>query len=322
MKDKGLLGRAFSLIKSAFGGSFSESLSQTHGAIGRLFGAVVDIYRVDGQAIEDDVRKGMELLEQSGFAEDGEPDPRLYNYETVVRVPNPDDPNDLEFIRYGEPQGPIVVGGSVQRRPTFNVDTVPVVGAPGSRNRRIERQSLYKALEIDNEEEEDVISNLIQTPESSNVFAFGYDEKSGILYVQYKADGAPSYTVRKRNTCNGKMYQMQHRMHIPGPLYAYGSRSRPIPPSIFNEMKRSISKGEFVWDRLRVCGSLWDHQYPYRLVTPTFIPIGNGVFGAYTPRKASRQGFRVRTVAAVGTGKRPFLVSNLPGYNNPRALRK
>ncbi len=329
MKDKGLLSRVYGLMKSAFGGSFSEALSRTHGQVGRLFGAVVDIFRTGGAATPDDIRRSAELMEQSGFASKGEPDPSLYEYETIVQVPNQNElstPDQLEMIRFGNeipPEGPIRLGPQEfgLKTPTFEVATVPTVGGIGSRRQKVQRDSLLKAMGVEDGSAGDIVGNLIQTPESSNVYGFNYDAESGILYVQYKAQTTPTHYTGQINQCNGKAYMMGHKAHIPGPLYAYGSRAKPVPQSVFNEMRKAMSKGEFVWQRLRVCGSLWEHQYTYQLVTPTFLSLGNGSFAAYTPRKSSSLGFRVRSVPSIGQGRRPFLVSNLPGYNNPRGLQ-
>jgi len=165
-----------------------------------------------------------------------------------------------------------------------------------------------------------------QTPESSNVYAFGYDFDQNILYVQYKGEGETG-TVRGENSCNGKSYKYKTRPHIPGPVYSYGSRSQPIPEAVYYSMKSAASKGKFVWQNLRVCGSHWEHQVPYQLAT---VPTPQDGSAPYVPRKAigpqdvtitdeddreyqtqTADRFRVRTVPVVGTGRRKAYPSTI-----------
>ena len=112
------------------------------------------------------------------------------------------------------------------------------------------------------------------TPQSSNVYAFAYDYETGILYVRYKQD------VRG-----------QGKVNLPGPMYSYGGHRNQVPPRIFEAMIRASSKGKFVWDYLRVRGTIHGHRYPYTLVTPGSDD--------YVPRKATRKGLRTRQVSIV-----------------------
>lgn len=66
-----------------------------------------------------------------------------------------------------------------------------------------------------------------------------------------------------------------------GALYYYGTPARGVHPDVFNAFLDASSKGEFVWDRLRVRGSVTGHQYHYEL---------KGISGGYVPRKATRYG--------------------------------
>jgi len=156
------------------------------------------------------------------------------------------------------------------------------------------------------------LSEEIFTPESSNVYSFRYDYKAGILYVTYKAPGPTTETRTGKNTCTGKEHTYGARAHHRGPTYAYGGSSRTgsIAPALFEGLVRAASKGRYIWDNLRVCGSIHGHQVPYSLVSSS--PTGGEDGGAYTPRKATRKGFRVRTVPEIGSGKRRTRRSNLP----------
>lgn len=106
------------------------------------------------------------------------------------------------------------------------------------------------------------------TPGSSNVYGFAYDTVANLLYVTY-----------------------QNEDGTPGPMYSYGSLGKPVPVSLYNAMLTAQSTGRFVWDNLRVRGTVWGHQFPYTLV-------GTGTT-EYVPRKATRRGFRTRTISAV-----------------------
>ena len=166
-----------------------------------------------------------------------------------------------------------------------------------------------------------------QTPESSNVYAFAYDKTEHILYVQYKANGEPNGKRRGTNSCTGEEYTYGVRPHAPGTIYSYGSRAKPVPEAIYSAMKSSASKGKFVWQNLRVCGSHWRHQYPYQVAS---VPMPRDRSQPYVPRKAigpqhvtitdddnneydttMTDRFRVRTVPVVGVGRRQAYPSTI-----------
>lgn len=184
---------------------------------------------------------------------------------------------------------------------------VAVVSRPGERrSRAAEHQDFTRGGLLPDEEGQDAWSNEILTPESSNVYSFAYDEARGVLYVTYRA---PLEAVSERdwtNQCTGKNYKLQVRPFVRGPMYAYGGRSRPVPKWMYEELKSTSSKGSWVWDRLRVCGSFYEHQFPVNLVSPSMEGVIN------VPRKATQRGFRVRAVPTVGKGRRSYMTSNLP----------
>lgn len=61
----------------------------------------------------------------------------------------------------------------------------------------------------------------------------------------------------------------------PGPLYHYYD----VHPDVFGEFRKAASKGEFVWDRLRIRGTVSGHRFHYDL---------KGITGGHVPRKATR----------------------------------
>ncbi len=99
-----------------------------------------------------------------------------------------------------------------------------------------------------------VTKAMVPTPESSNVYAFGYDYDKSSLYVRYQA--------------GGKMGAG------PGSLYAYSN----VPPRTFLAMLDAGSKGIFIWDHIRIRGTVSGHKHDYRLVA---------VRNHYVPRKAT-----------------------------------
>lgn len=89
--------------------------------------------------------------------------------------------------------------------------------------------------------------------ESSNVHSFRYDYERAALYVRFlgKARGG------------GR-----------GPLYRYSD----VEPELFLSLQRAASKGGWIWDHVRIRGTVSGHQKDYELV---------GVSGGYVPRKAT-----------------------------------
>lgn len=86
---------------------------------------------------------------------------------------------------------------------------------------------------------------------SSNVHSIGYDFDAARLKVRFlAAEGGP------------------------GPLYFYQN----VPPEIFQSFRTAASKGGFVWDRLRIRGTVSGHRYDYSLA---------GITAGYVPRKAT-----------------------------------
>lgn len=91
----------------------------------------------------------------------------------------------------------------------------------------------------------------------------------------------------------------------PGPLYYYYG----VAPQLFDAFLASASKGRFVWDRLRIRGTVSGHQYHYEL---------KGITNGYLPREAIRQGDteyyigRSATFRSTKTGATRTFTSKLP----------
>lgn len=96
------------------------------------------------------------------------------------------------------------------------------------------------------------------TPESSNVHSYGYDIDNWYLYVRFKAEARGG----------------EARPNAPGALYQYAN----VPPRVFLGMLKASSKGTYIWDHIRIRGTLSGHRFDYQLV---------GISGGYVPRKAT-----------------------------------
>lgn len=99
---------------------------------------------------------------------------------------------------------------------------------------------------------------------SSNVHSIGFiwntaDPMKGTLKVRFLQGG--SKDTKK----------------TAGPLYYYFN----VHPDVFDAFLRANSKGSFVWDRLRIRGTVSGHRYHYEL---------KGITNGYVPRKATRLG--------------------------------
>lgn len=105
-----------------------------------------------------------------------------------------------------------------------------------------------------------VTGDMQTTPESSNVHSYGYDVDNWYLYVRFKAEAPRGGGGVRPNS--------------PGALYQYAN----VPPKVFISMLKASSKGTYIWDHIRIRGTLSGHRFDYQLV---------GVSGGYVPRKAT-----------------------------------
>lgn len=123
---------------------------------------------------------------------------------------------------------------------------------------------------------------------SSNVHSFGYDIESTYLYVRFLG------YVKGQRGADGRAARGG-----PGSLYRY----RDVTPEEFLTLMAANSKGEWVWDHLRVRGTWSGHQKDYELV---------GIAAGYVPRKATvrrnpqsgalEEYFKQRRVRPIGGG--------------------
>lgn len=100
-----------------------------------------------------------------------------------------------------------------------------------------------------------------QEVSSSNVHSIAYDAQEGTLFVRFWA--------KKWDKEAGDFIKTG-----PGPIYAYYF----VPPQMFLDLLDAGSKGEWIWDNLRIRGTVSGHRFDYRLVA---------IAGQYVPRKAT-----------------------------------
>ncbi|MEJ7594606.1 MAG: hypothetical protein WKF77_23990 [Planctomycetaceae bacterium] len=137
------------------------------------------------------------------------------------------------------------------------------------------------------------MSGIMTSVNSSNVhsvgfeFNFNYPLKSKLI-IRYLQDN-------RRGV--GK---------VPGPTYSYDN----CHPDLFNDLLAVGSKGKWVWDELRIRGTIAGHQFTYNLIRAA---------QSYLPRRATvRHGQQIlrrrQREAAFSTG-RETLTSALPNRN-------
>lgn len=157
------------------------------------------------------------------------------------------------------------------------------------------------------------------TPQSSNVYGFRYERATSTLFVSYRAPGTrPDRVIDSANVIHrGRLTKTQlvagrgsfaGNTNERGPTYAYYD----VPIRVFVRMKLAHSKGTFVWDELRIRGTIYGHRFRYALVAAESTVTVDGESLPYIPRRATPAGYRTRSLADPGRGKREFRTSTLP----------
>ena len=161
------------------------------------------------------------------------------------------------------------------------------------------------------------MSKLIRTPGSSNVYSFQYDYAESIMYVRFLAPGINRKSVINYKSKGGVTAMagdlgstVRGKTSKPGALYKY----HDVPVKVFRKIAQSDSAGKAVWDNLRdgPNGTIYGHRYKYTLVSGATVPGEGGRPALYVPRKATPGGFRGRSVAMPGRGRRGYAGSTLP----------
>ncbi|MBE41824.1 MAG: hypothetical protein CL480_11045 [Acidobacteria bacterium] len=272
------------------GGMFRQ-LGRKFGPFGELIGMVADVLSGGEKPRQREIEDAVRILTEEGF-----------NVTPGGRraVPESDIPHAPSVIRPRQSQPPSV---TTRRQPSplrvRGEDTWPDESVITTLPTRVRGAFDHVPSDVQG------LSPEIETPESSNVYSVQYDYTSGLMYVRFNAASPVIGYKDMTSICSGQQYRCGIRPHAPGPLYSYGGAGRRIPENKFEEFVSAASKGQWVWENLRVCGSQWQHRFPYTL---TDVPGGF----QYIPRKATRRGLRVRTVPNIGQGRRGGRRSTLP----------
>lgn len=169
--------------------------------------------------------------------------------------------------------------------------------------------------------------------QSSNVYGFQYDYKKKLLYVAYQGHQLNKSALSRGTVKRGGRSSREQNIGTLGQTVtgARGGRGatyayHAVPKALFERMLKASSKGKFVWDELRVRGTIYGHKFRYTLVQGQVQPKNGGV---YIPRKATKAGFRSRSLVDMGSGtkasgKLSFQTSTLPtrSFGNRASSRR
>lgn len=132
---------------------------------------------------------------------------------------------------------------------------------------------------------------------SSNVHSIGFR-----INLRDPARGS-SLIVRYLQPDGGHGPGQRSTSKVAGPTYRYDG----VHPDIFKRFREAISKGEFVWDNLRVRGTIYGHRYKYTL---------ESVAQGYVPRRITKIGnnimYKGRENAGLVNGRVQIMRSQLP----------
>lgn len=139
-------------------------------------------------------------------------------------------------------------------------DTYPLQARPDN---RVEARAGGRTMWI--QPDDPMITGEMIQVESSNVHSIGFDwdgnSQHGTLKIRFLQSD-------RRQGRKGQ---------AAGPLYEYEN----VHPYVFESMRTADSKGSFVWDRIRIRGTVSGHRYRYKLV---------GISQGYVPRQAKAYG--------------------------------
>lgn len=302
------------VVRYARSGSVGAVLRSVLGQLGPVGSAISWIFgrAQSQQAVQADaIRKAVEILQGLGIE---------------VRLPNAGQPSmapipigshrntPFEDRDSGPAQGGGAGGGT--RGPTppgTPINTPPGVppSPPSSIGRILPVGSLPAGKGI----------SMIRVDGSSNVYAYGYQESTRTMRVQFlgatiNRSALRGHGHRGRNRVRGRLGRtVTGTRRGPGPTYDYQN----VPPKVFARFDAAASKGKAVWDELRVRGTAWGHKFDYQLtatsVSDVVLPVitpGGMVAGrrvgsiTYVPRRAVGPGMFQGRSLLQGQGNRIF----------------
>lgn len=165
-------------------------------------------------------------------------------------------------------------GGGGSQPPTRTGSSAPQPPRSNSPAGSVSMQVMGRRYQFS--EDDPIVTGAMIPVISSNVHSIGYDwnenqPNKGTLKVRFlESKGRKSAT------------------RVPGPLYGYFG----VHPEVFMAFQQAASKGRFVWDRLRIRGTVTGHRFHYELedLGDTMVSPGKLGRSTYVPRKATRLG--------------------------------
>jgi hypothetical protein len=116
----------------------------------------------------------------------------------------------------------------------------------------------------------DLLMGRMRDVQSSNVHSIG-------MRVEQPSDRTGTLLIRYLGTLPGGIRSG------PGSLYGYYD----VPVTLFRELGDAASKGIFVWDNVRVRGTISGHRYQYELLGINAQFAGGQMHQNYVPRQAA-----------------------------------
>ena len=182
-------------------------------------------------------------------------------------------------------------GGSGGRLPPDNSGPHPNVQIMPDGQWRIRGPGYQRTLNPN----DPILTGEMQRVQSSNVHSIGFEFN---FDQPLKSKLIIRYLQKDRRGSSGT---------VGGPTYAYDN----VHPDWFQDLREAGSKGKWVWDQLRIRGTVAGHQYPYNLIRAA---------QGYLPRRAIiREGMqkfvRRQRTAVYSDGRTEILTSALQNQN-------
>jgi len=150
-----------------------------------------------------------------------------------------------------------------------------------------------------------------------NQNSFGWSDEEQETPVQ--SSNVHSFAWEGPPATGNLLVRFKNRAGGAGPMYRYHG----TPHALYDGMAKAASKGKFVWDELRVRGTVSGHQFPYSLIhtgDTAYVPRQAGLRRGYTGEH-----FLKRTLNGVESQLAPAPVKKgparrIPGYD-PNKLK-
>ena len=278
-----LLQRALSSLQRSRGSrkTATQTLARDLGLVGAGIGLLADFYA--GLKRKDAIRKQDVLGAYDNLFKQPAYQPTLSAFRVSPFATEESSFSSQRQTALGTSAGrtiPSVSDPSSDARNSYRVDTYPDVifrsrgregfaekrdriQAPGDRRRRIIEDEAGRGRRIiDKVPPKNKSFDENSDFDSSNVYSFWYDEDASELYIRFRDNGFVEKPVRGNNMCkDNEEYTYAYLQKKEGKTFAY-----TVPKSIYKDMMGASSKGKFVWQYLRECGTIYGKQFPVREV--------------------------------------------------------